>query len=230
MPSSKKDKRDREERDDKKEDKEDKKEKNEQEGGKKKKHKKQKGGKKAGSKTQRKVRVKGSNDRYFKMIDIKTGKSYGRYTGETPKQAASKSFTKLLQKLKDNGKSMGGKSVTIYLRESTRGSNRKVYGYKASRVKLDKPQQLTIVDKDSKEEKTITYNYRNKIHKVEVPLELKGGAKKSKSKTAGKKAKKGKSKSTKAAVGKKSKSSKKSKSGSKGKKAKGSKGKKAKKH
>lgn len=188
-----------------------------------KKAKKQKGG---ASKKQPSKKVKRTGDRYFKVIDEKSGKTFGRYTGETPKQAASKSFTKLLQKMKESGKG-APKNVKIFLRESTRGSNRKVYGYTASRVKLSEPQELKIVDKETGDEKTITYNYRNKIHKIPVPDQV-GGAKKKKSgsKTSKPKSKgskgKGKKSATKKPATKKPSSTKKSK----GKKGKGSKTKK----
>lgn len=126
-------------------------------------------------------KVKSSNssnslleERYFKLIDPKNKQSFGRYTGATPKQAASKAYTKLLQKLKQSGGSIP-KTTTLYLRESTRNSPKKVYGYAASRIKLTEPQQLTIKDKVTGSDKTITYNYRNKIKKIAVPEELAGG-------------------------------------------------------
>ena len=165
----------------------------------------QKGGN--GSKTAKKARAVNKEDkpeRYFKLVDPKTGESKGRYTGDTPKQAASKGYTKMLQELKREGKK-APKQSTIYLRESTRGSARKVYGYEAMRQKLPEPQELNIVDKVTGEEKTIVYHYRNKIHKVAVPEQL-GGAKTGK-KPAAKKAagsKKGSTgKATKAAAAKK---------------------------
>ena len=134
----------------------------------------------AGSKTTKVTGGRSANkeegkERYFKLIDAKTGRSYGRYTGDTPKQAASKGFTKMLQKLKTEGKHPP-KQSTIYLRESTRGSARKVYGYEASRQKLPEPQQLVIKDKETGDEKTIVYHFRNKIKKVAVPEQI-GGAK-----------------------------------------------------
>ena len=142
----------------------------------------QKGKKQAvGSKTAKKAaggrsaNKEEGKERYFKLIDAKTGRSYGRYTGDTPKQAASKGFTKMLQKLKTEGKHPP-KQSTIYLRESTRGSARKVYGYEASRQKLPEPQQLVIKDKETGDEKTIVYHFRNKIKKVAVPEQI-GGAK-----------------------------------------------------
>ncbi len=66
------------------------------------------------------------------------------------------------------------------MRESTRGSSKKIYGYEASRLKLKEPQKLVIKDKDSGKKKVIVYYYRNKIKKVKVPehlLELTKGGK-----------------------------------------------------
>lgn len=110
-------------------------------------------------------------DRYFKLIDDKTGKTYGRYTGDTPKQAASKGFTKMVQKSKVEGKKPPTKA-TIFLRESTRGSARKIYGYEAYRQKLPIPQHLTITNQENGTQKTITYHFRNKIKKIPVPDEI----------------------------------------------------------
>ncbi|XWV25776.1 hypothetical protein QJ857_gp1312 [Tupanvirus soda lake] len=110
--------------------------------------------------------------RYFKLIDTTTGKASGRYTGNTPKQAASKSFTSMLQKFKTNGIEIPQK-IIIYLGESTRGSSRKIYAYEASRVKLPEPLEFIIRDQDTGESKTIVYLYRNQIKKISVPLNLK---------------------------------------------------------
>jgi hypothetical protein len=170
---------------------------------------------KKGSKKGGKKGSKSKKNRFFKAVNEKSGAGRGRYTGDTPKQAASKSYTKYIQRLKAKGKTVP-KSTTIYLRESTRGSNRKVYGYVASRVKLAEPQELTIKDNTTGEKKTITYNYRNQIHKVAVPEQL-GGAKKKKSKKSASKAKPAKKSGSKTA--------KKSKGKKGGKKAKGKKGK-----
>jgi len=127
---------------------------------------------KAAAKGKKVTKKKDKSSRFFKLIDIKTGKSYGRYTGDTPKQAASKGFTKMVHKLKVVGKTPP-KKTTIYLRESTRGSLKKYYGYEASRLKLDEPQVLTITGDDGVE-KDITYNFRNKIKKVSVPEQIGG--------------------------------------------------------
>lgn len=143
-----------------------------------------KGSKQSGGKS---TKGKKASARYFKLINEKTSKSYGRYTGDTPKQAASKGYTKMLQKMKENGKTPP-KQSTIYLRESTRGSARKVYGYVAYRQKLPEPQKRVIIDKESGEKKTIICKYRNRIKKAPVPEQL-GGMVKSK-KSAGKSSKK----------------------------------------
>jgi len=149
----------------------------------------QEGGKrKKGNKVARKTVKKGGGKaekkaRYFKLVDPKTLKSTGRYTGETPKQAASKGYTKYIQKLKARGKKAPTETI-IYLRESTRGSNRKVYGYSASRQKLDEPQELDIEDKVNGGSKTIVYRFRNRIKKVPVPEQIGGARKKAKAKKA----------------------------------------------
>jgi hypothetical protein len=177
--------------------------------------------KKSGSKTTKKVsskttkkpakkvgkkKAKGGsakNSRYFKMVNSKDMSTTGRYTGETPKQAASKGYTKLIQSYKKDGKAIPSKT-NIFLRESTRGSNKKIYGYSASRVKLDKPQTLQIPDGKG-DVKEITYHYRNKIKKIAIPEQMGGAMKKAKakSKSKGKAVKKSGSKTTKKATGSK---------------------------
>lgn len=134
---------------------------------------------------------KSGETRYFKLIDPSTKKSYGRYTGATPKQAASKGFTKIVQSYKEKGTKVPAK-LSIYLRESTRGSLKKVYGYSAARQKLDNPQTLNITDAKTGQVKEIVYEYRNSIKKDKagVPEQLVGGASKKKKATKAKKAKK----------------------------------------
>jgi hypothetical protein len=188
-----------------------------------------KGVKKAGSKTAKKKvvaktpKAKGAGKRYFKMID-ESGNTIGRYTGETPKQAGSKAFTKLVQRTKKEGGKVP-KKINIYLRESTRRSNRKTYGYVASRRQLEEPQELEIQDATTGETKRITYYYRNDIKKIAVPESMQGGAKKGKkaTKKAGSKAKKAGSKTAKKGPAKSKKATKKAASPSKAKKAGGSK-------
>jgi hypothetical protein len=117
---------------------------------------------------------KTSKKRYFKLINEKTQKGHGRYTGETPKQAANKSYTKMIQKLRKRGEKIPARSI-IYIRESTRGSHKKVYGYEALRQKLSEPLIREIINETTGEKKKIVNKYRNKIKKVAVPVQLTGG-------------------------------------------------------
>ena len=139
----------------------------------------------AGSKTSRKTNTPKSlktqkndtptkNKTYFKMINQDDGTFYGRYTGDTPKQAASKGYTKMLRKMKADGLKPPKKSI-IFLRESTRGKARKIYGYEAWTQKLPEPQIVELKDKKTGEVyKTIVHNYRNKAKKVPVPDQIGG--------------------------------------------------------
>lgn len=114
---------------------------------------------------------KKKSERYFKRIDPVTLESTGRYIGD-PEQAASKSFTKMLFKMKKAGLKLPKKQV-ICLRESTRGSPKKLYCYQVVRLKLDEPQVLKVVNPQNNEVKVINYCYRNKLKKVEIPETLK---------------------------------------------------------
>lgn len=118
--------------------------------------------------------------RYFKRLDPVDGKMYGRYTGKTPKQAASKAYTKLRKAMREQKLAIP-QQTTIYVRESTRNSARKVYAYQAWIVKLKEPQELSIPDQDGKEDKEIKYRFRNKVKKVALPTQI-GGMKIIKSK------------------------------------------------
>jgi len=101
--------------------------------------------------------------RYFKVID-ETGEPVGRYTGTTPKQAASKAFAKMVRNAKENNVEIT--NTNIILRESTRGSNRNTYGYVATREKLDNPVTLQITNANTGEPKNIVYRYKNNIRKT----------------------------------------------------------------
>ena len=121
----------------------------------------------------------GAKKRYFKMIDPSSGSTIGRYTGDTPKQAASKGYTKMIHRDKKAGKrTPSGTRTKIYLRESTRNSNQKTYGYEAIRKKLKDPEEVEIKDDETDEVKKIVYRYRNEIKKIAVPEAMQGGARK----------------------------------------------------
>lgn len=145
--------------------------------------------------------------RFFKEIDPKTGNSIGRYRGATPKQAASKASTK---KAKRENVKKG--EYKIYVRESTQGGGKKIYGYVTMRTRLREPQVVTRVDNNTGETKKVVYKYRNTIKKIAVPDQVGGipsrpakkpAKKASGSKTAKKTTKKSASKSTKKTTAKK---------------------------
>lgn len=125
--------------------------------------------------------------RSFKMLTA-DGESHGRYTGSGPKQAASKAYSKYIQGLSTAEKKRikGGATATrIYVKESTRGGRRKIFGYEVRRVVLDEPHPSTVTDKEGVQ-KTITYGHRNIVRRYAIPedvlakLTQEGGARKEK--------------------------------------------------
>jgi hypothetical protein len=149
--------------------------------------------------------------RFFKFIVRKTGESIGRYRGHTPKQAGSKALSKYTKRLMRDGEPVP-KNIDFFIRESTRGGGKKIYGYVGTREKLKKPQILKTIDQTGgkKTTKKIVYNYRNKIRKIAVPSKLLEKLK-TKSMKEGSKSTKGEKKSSKKSHKKSSKSSKKHK-------------------
>ena len=105
--------------------------------------------------------------RYFAIIKP-NGTRCGRFTGSTPKQAARKCACRLYQKLAQSGQNPN-QEITFIMRETTRHSKRKMYFYKAKRVHLLNPQSVTITDQSTGQNKTITYKYLIKVHKIPNP-------------------------------------------------------------
>ncbi|AVL94555.1 hypothetical protein ma169 [Moumouvirus australiensis] len=101
------------------------------------------------------------SNRTFRCIDTKNGELFGHYVSQTPKAAASKAFTQMLR-----GANNKDKKYIIVLRESTQGSPKKTYFYEGQRVESDKPQKIKI-DLGNGNQRTIVYNYRNVIKKIE---------------------------------------------------------------
>lgn len=126
--------------------------------------------------------------RYFKMIDPDTMLSIGRYTGFTPKQAGSKAFSKIAKKIEQDGGKVP-KTTTLYLRESTRNSLKKLYAYSASRDKLKNPQEVYRKNGSTGAMKAVVHKHRNKLKKAPIPEQLAGyyKAKKDKESSGGSK-------------------------------------------
>jgi len=61
----------------------------------------------------------------------------GRYKSKTPSGAAKKAATRMFR-------TTNKKSVVFTIRQTTQGTDKKLYKYRANQVKLDKPFILTI--------------------------------------------------------------------------------------
>lgn len=103
--------------------------------------------------------------RTFK-IKLEDDKFCSRITGNTPKQAASKALTLLINQRKQNGKSVKGK-LQFTIRETTRGSKGKEYTYMGEKVKLKQPTTYTIKSA-SGEVKEIVNRFKNVIEKFQA--------------------------------------------------------------
>jgi hypothetical protein len=87
----------------------------------------------------------------------------GRFTGLTPYQAANKALSKYFRS--HENANLSEDQVVFSIRESTRGSNRKTYTYRGTRVKLTEPITYTITS-DKGEARVITKQYKNQLVKV----------------------------------------------------------------
>ena len=74
-----------------------------------------------------------------------TGFTGGRYNSKTPGGAAKKAATRLFR-------STNKKVLTFTIRQTTQGSDKKLYKYEAKRIKLTKPVIITIKGKEIKYE------------------------------------------------------------------------------
>lgn len=106
--------------------------------------------------------------RFFKLIGP-DGTSQERYTGQTPKQAASRAFTKMIMDDKKRGEYIDedNSEKIVHIQESTRGRPNTDFWYKGKRIQLDNPQHHTINVNGIV--RTITYNYSNAVTKIRQP-------------------------------------------------------------
>ena len=106
-----------------------------------------------------------SSDRSFKVLGVKkpgqdmttTTSHAGRYISKTPYGAASKALTRHC-----NDKDIHGVcTFLIVMQETTAGSNKKVYAYKAARKRVD---EKLVLDN-----KPVHFKYKNTLHSSELP-------------------------------------------------------------
>jgi hypothetical protein len=105
-----------------------------------------------------------NNKRTFK-IKLNDSEFCSRITGNTPKQAASKALTLLINQKKNTGKSVKGK-IVFTIKETTRGSKGKEYSYQGEKIKLKTPTTYKIKSSNG-EIKEIINKFKNVIEKYQ---------------------------------------------------------------
>ena len=98
--------------------------------------------------------------RSFKAKMNKEDELFGRYTGESPYQAANKALSEIIRQRKKDGLSTNGK-INFWLVESTKGKKYKEHEYVGKRVKLPDPIEYEVGDGNY-----ITKEYKNELTKV----------------------------------------------------------------
>ena len=98
--------------------------------------------------------------RSFKVKEDGEDKAYGRYTGESPYQAANKALSELIRKRNKDGKTTQSK-IEFTLIESTKGSKHREHQYVGKRLKLKTP-----IEYQTKDGVTVTKKFRNELRKV----------------------------------------------------------------
>ena len=98
--------------------------------------------------------------RSFKVKEDGEDKAYGRYTGESPYQAANKALSELIRKRNKDGKTTQSK-IEFTLIESTKGSKHREHQYVGKRLKLKTP-----IEYQTKDGVTVTKKFKNELRKV----------------------------------------------------------------
>ncbi|AYV80601.1 MAG: hypothetical protein Harvfovirus3_46 [Harvfovirus sp.] len=96
--------------------------------------------------------------RYFKCIY--NGHAIGRYANRSPRQAASKAFTRLFK----DGCTNLNQPINFEIVECTRGKIKKCHIYEGYRYELDSP--LYVEFKCGPSHKIVRYKFKNKITKL----------------------------------------------------------------
>lgn len=131
----------------------------------------------APAKVEEPVQEGGRKIRYFKCIY--EGETFGRFSGYKPKQAAGKALTSILRSKTGSKKQAVNQEISYSMIECTRGRTHKVSQYVGKRVKLEKPNKVTIKSKDEKGNvvtKVIEYEFTNKITKIKASQQEGGKA------------------------------------------------------
>jgi hypothetical protein len=105
----------------------------------------------------------GKKKRTFK-IKLNENEFCSRITGHTPKQAASKALTLIINQKKQGGGKLAKGKITFTIKETTRGSKGKEYVYQGEKIKLKQPTTYKIRSPNG-EMKEIVNRFRNVIEK-----------------------------------------------------------------
>ena len=106
--------------------------------------------------------------RTFKIVKINNKNvNIGRYTtNSSPSSVAKKVFTTLYKQMKN-------KLKTFMIKETTQGSNKKIYGpYKGKLIKLKKPKMVKFKGK----KELVPIKYERKVYKIRNKKNYKGGS------------------------------------------------------
>ena len=88
----------------------------------------------------------------------------GRFTGLTPYQAANKALSKYFRN-QENVNITDNNQILFSIKESTRGTHKKIYNYQGCRIKLETAISYTIKSADGTE-RIITKQYKNQLIKI----------------------------------------------------------------
>jgi len=99
--------------------------------------------------------------RSFKVKGLNGDKDGGRYTGDSPYQAANKALSEIIRRKIKIGEHVGGGKINFTLVESTKGSNHKEHSYIGKRIKLKKPSVY-----ETKDGVKLVKKYKNELRKV----------------------------------------------------------------
>lgn len=121
-----------------------------------------------------------NNKNSYTIESSSIGHSGGRYISKSPLGAARKMATQLFKLIKSEQKYKiySGKTLTISVRKTTSGSNKKLYTYTAKQIKLDKPIVANLNGKKIVyKNKTIVKKKgsKDKLEKSSLKKSMKGG-------------------------------------------------------
>lgn len=110
--------------------------------------------------TEQQVGGNKKSTRSFKVQLVGEEAAHGRYSGNSPYQAANKAFSEIVRNRVRNNQTVE-EEITFKLIESTKGSAKKTYNYVGKRIKLDNPVTYQVAGGQ-----TIQKVYKNQLRKI----------------------------------------------------------------